>query len=134
MISQTLLLIKPDGIKKKIIGNIITKLENNNLDIIKIKIIKLDKNKAIFFYNEHKDKPFFNELVEFITSYKIMALILEGNNSIIKVRELIGSTNYKLAKKDTIREKWGSSITENVVHASDSLDSFKKEVKIIFND
>ncbi|MDP2763061.1 MAG: nucleoside-diphosphate kinase [Enterobacteriaceae bacterium] len=129
---KTLLIIKPDGMKKNIIGKIINVFERNKLTIVDAKITKIRKKKAIEFYEEHKEKPFFKELIDFITSYKIMVIIIEGENSITMVRELIGSTNYKLAKPGTIRNKFGSGLTQNVVHASDSNTAAKKEIFAIF--
>ncbi len=130
--NTTLLIIKPDAIKKKIIGKIISILENNNFKIIKIKTIKMNKKTAQLFYHEHKDKCFFNELISFITSEPVMALILKGTNVIKKTRNLIGDTNFKKAKKDTIRNLFSKSLTENTVHASDSYESFKREKTLIF--
>lgn len=132
-LQKTLLIIKPDGMKKNIIGEIINTIEKNNLTIENAKITKLKLKTAKKFYIEHMEKPFYNELINFITSYKIMALIISGNDSINKIRNIIGATNYKLAKPETIRNKYGSSMTENVVHASDSIESAKREIFIIFN-
>lgn len=133
-IEKTLVIIKPDSIKKNIIGEIIKTFENNNLQVISAKITK--KNKAFFekFYIEHKNKAFFNELLEFMTSSHIMVLILEGMNAIKKTREIIGDTNYKVAKDNTIRKKFAKSLTENAIHGSDSINSSNREIKLFFND
>jgi nucleoside-diphosphate kinase len=129
---QTLLIIKPDVIKKKLIGKIISIIEENNLYIEKINILKLTEEKAKEFYIEHKEKIFFHELISFITSGRIVAIILSGEKIIEKTRTLIGDTNFEKAKKNTIRANFASSITENAVHASDSEKSAKREIKIIF--
>ena len=134
--NKTLLLIKPDAMKKKIIGKIISMLEQNDINIIQMKILKLNKLQAKAFYNDHKNKNFYSELIEFMTSYNITALILQTENSdvIQCVRTLIGDTDYTMAKKNTIRYKFATSLTKNVVHASDSIVSYIKENDIIFND
>lgn len=128
---KTLLLIKPDSIKKNIIGKIITSIEKKNIEINNIIMLKFNTNEAEIFYSDHKEKPFFKELVSFITSGKIIALILTGDNVIKKTRTLIGDTNFKNAKKNTIRAKFATNLTENAVHSSDSQKSYEKEIKII---
>ena len=131
---DTLIIIKPDAVKKNVIGNILSRFESNNLKIKELKMMMLSKEKAEEFYFPHKNKPFFNELIKFITSDKIVAAILEGNDAIRQVRELIGSTNPKDAKTNTIRRDFGTNLTQNAIHASDSYESFIREVKIIFPD
>ena len=132
MIEETILIIKPDIIKKKYIGKILNILERKNIQIKYLKMIKLDYNTAREFYLEHEKKNFFNELINFIISEKIVILILEGNNIINKIRNLIGNTDLTKAKKNTIRKKFATNLTENAVHASDSKNSFLKEKKILF--
>jgi nucleoside-diphosphate kinase len=130
---KTLLLIKPDITKKNLIGKIITIVEENNLVIENILMLKFKIDDAKLFYKDHEKKVFFNELVDFITSDKIIAIILSGENIINKTRNLIGHTNFKTAEKNTIRALFATSLTENAVHASDSMDSAKKEIKIILD-
>ncbi len=130
---KTLLIIKPDITKKKLIGKIITIIEENNLLIENIFMLKFKKDDAKLFYKDHEKKVFFNELMDFITSDKIIAIILTGENIINKTRKLIGDTNFKNAEKNTIRAFFATSLTENAVHASDSIDSAKKEIKIILD-
>lgn len=132
--NQTLLIIKPNAVKKNVSGEIISIIENNNIKIINIKMLQLNENEAKIFYKEHDKKPFYQELITFITSGSIIALILKGDNVISKVRDLIGHTDFKKAKKGTIREKFADSLTENAVHASDSFNSFSKEKDIIFHN
>lgn len=131
MKTRTLLLIKPDAIKKKVIGKIISIIEKNNIDIEYITMLKFNKNNAEIFYSDHKHKTFFDELISFITSNKILAIILTGENIISTVRHIIGDTNFKNAAKNTIRSKFATNITENAVHASDSKENAEKEIKII---
>ncbi|HIH2762499.1 MAG TPA: nucleoside-diphosphate kinase [Candidatus Azoamicus sp. MARI] len=132
MFEETLLIIKPDAVKNKVVGKIISILEENNIDIIRIKKLILDRQNVENFYFEHKNKSFYIELVNFISSGPIIALILRDIYVISKIRTLIGNTNYKLAEKGTIREMFASSLTENAVHASDSYEAFLRESKIIF--
>lgn len=130
---KTLLVIKPDITKKNLIGKIITCIEENNLVIENIFMLKFTKDDAKLFYKDHEKKVFFNELVDFITTDKIIAVILTGENIINKTRKLIGNTNFKHAEKNTIRALFATSLTENAVHASDSIDSATKEIKIILD-
>lgn len=129
----TLLLIKPDIIKKNLIGKIISIIEENNIKIDKIKTHHLTTSQAKLFYKEHSEKIFFEELISFITSEKIVALVLSGKNVIEKIRILIGHTNLTKAEKNTIRANYATSLTENAVHASDSKSSAEREIKILFD-
>lgn len=132
MFEETLLIIKPDAVKNKVVGKILSILEDNNIDIIMIKKILLDRKDVENFYFEHKNKPFYKELVDFMSSGPIVALILRDHFVVSKVRKLIGHTNHKLAENGTIRSIFASSLTENAVHASDSNESFLRESKLIF--
>ena len=129
--NKTLLIIKPDAVRNKTVGNIIDIIEKNNITILNMNMIKLDANTAKKFYSEHNTKSFYDELINFIISGPIVVLILEGKEIITQVRNLIGNTNFKKADKGTIREKFATSVTENAVHASDSIKSFENEIKII---
>ncbi|MEO5354736.1 MAG: nucleoside-diphosphate kinase [Magnetococcus sp. XQGC-1] len=130
---KTLLLIKPDITKQKLIGKIISIIEENNISIDNILMLKLKKSEAELFYKDHEKKFFFNELVNFITSDKIVAIILSGENIINETRKLIGDTNFKNAEKNTIRALFATSLTENAVHASDSKVSAIKEINLILD-
>ncbi len=132
MFEETLLIIKPDAVKNKVVGKMLSILEDNNIDIIMIKKILLDRKDVENFYFEHKNKPFYKELVDFMSSGPIVALILRDHFVVSKVRKLIGHTNHKLAENGTIRSIFASSLTENAVHASDSNESFLRESKLIF--
>lgn len=129
---RSLVLIKPDGVEKKVIGKIISLYEENGLNISNLKLMKADRSIAEEHYSEHKDKPFFENLVNFITRSPLCAMILEGEEAINRVRELNGSTNPLEAKEGTIRNLYGNSIRENCVHSSDSNESAEREINIWF--
>ncbi len=134
--SRTLILIKPDAVKKNVVGAILKRFEDEGFKIKMLKMLKLSKEDAKEFYSVHSSKPFFNELVDFITSGPIVAVVIEGNtnDTIARVRSIIGATDPNKAEKNTLRYMYGTNITENAVHASDSPESFLREVKVIFKD
>ena len=132
MTEQTLFILKPDAVERNLIGEIISRFENKGFKLIKLKMISFTKEMADQFYSEHKDKPFFNELVSFITSSPVVAAIVESENAIEKTREIIGATDPAKAMKNTIRKDFGIGITKNTIHASDSPQSFEKEVNVVF--
>ena len=129
---QTLSIIKPDAVKKNVIGKILDRFESNGLRIAAIKKIQLTKEQASKFYEVHKDKPFFNELVEFMTSGPVVVSVLEGEDAVAKNRKLMGATNPKEAEPGTIRADFAESIDANAVHGSDSLENAKKEIEFFF--
>lgn len=131
---KSLVLIKPDAVEKNIIGKIISSYEEQGLKIVALRMEKVDKSLAEVHYAEHKGKSFYDELIEFITRGPLCALILEGDNCIEKVRDINGSTNPEKQKEGTIRKKYAKNMTENCVHASDSVESSRKEIKIWFPD
>jgi nucleoside-diphosphate kinase len=131
---QTLSIIKPDAVKKGVIGKIIDRFETNGLRIAAMKKIKLDDDMAGGFYAEHKERPFFKDLVEFMTSGPVVVMVLEGENAIAKNRELMGATNPKEAAPGTIRADFAESIDANAVHGSDSAQSAQREIKYFFSD
>src|SRR5262245_30968776 len=131
-IDQTLIVIKPDGFRRRLTGRILSRLEDKGLEIKKIRALRFNKNQAEEFYRVHSGKPFFNELISAITSGTVIACVIEGNNAVEVVRLLIGSTKSFEASPGTIRGDFGLGITENIVHASDSAESFIKESKVIF--
>ena len=130
---RTLVVIKPDGVKRKLSGKIISRFEEKGFTIEILKSYSFTKEKAKDFYSAHSNKPFFNELVSFITSGPTMALILDGNSAINAVRLMIGSTKSYEAAPGTIRGDLALNITDNIIHASDSYESFIKEAGVIFN-
>jgi nucleoside-diphosphate kinase len=130
---RTLVVIKPDGVKRKLAGKIISRFEEKGFTIEILKSYSFTTEKAKDFYSAHSNKPFFNELVSFITSGPTMALILDGKSAINAVRLMIGSTKSYEAAPGTIRGDLALNITDNIIHASDSYESFIKEAGVIFN-
>lgn len=131
-IEQTLSIIKPDAVKKNVIGEIYSRFEKAGLKIVHAQMIELTKEEAEGFYAVHKDRPFFNELVEFMTSGRVMIQVLEGENAVALNRQLMGATNPKEADKGTIRADFAESIDANAVHGSDSLENAKIEIDYFF--
>lgn len=130
---QTLSIIKPDAVKKGVIGKIIDRFESNGLRIAAIKKAQLTEEKAGGFYAVHKDRPFFKDLVEFMTSGPVVIMVLEGDNAVLKNRDLMGATNPKEAAAGTIRADFAESIDANAVHGSDSLENAKIEIDFFFD-
>ena len=131
-IEQTLSIIKPDAVAKNVIGEIYTRFEKANLKIVKAMMVHLTKEEAEGFYAVHKERPFFNDLVKFMTSGPVMIQALEGYNAVLKNRELMGATNPKEADAGTIRADFADSIDANAVHGSDSLENAKIEIEYFF--
>lgn len=129
---STLIVIKPDGVKRKLVGEILSRFEKKGFIIKELKSFKFDNQKAEEFYSVHSDKPFFNELVNFIASNMVVACIIEGYNAINTTRLMIGSTRSFDAAPGTVRGDFGLGLTENIIHASDSAESFIKESRVIF--
>ncbi len=129
---KTLVLIKPDGVERRLIGQIISIYERKGLDITALKFIKPSVEIAEKHYIEHKDKPFFTELVNFITRGKVCAMIIQGDNVVKTVRKINGATDPAEAEMGTIRGQFALSKSENIVHASDSAESAEREIKIWF--
>ena len=134
VIQRTLSIIKPDATSKNIIGKIIDRFEENSLKIIAGKLIHMDKEKAAGFYAEHDGKPFFPNLVEYMTSAPVFVQVLEGDNAVSKNRELMGATNPNDADPGTIRADFAETIDANAVHGSDSLESATREIAYFFDD
>ncbi|MFL1705895.1 nucleoside-diphosphate kinase [Campylobacter sp. MOP7] len=129
---QTLSIIKPDAVKKGVIGKIVDRFESNGLRIAAMKKLRLSKCDAKAFYAVHKERPFFNDLVEFMTSGPVVVMVLEGENAVSKNRELMGATNPKEAAPGTIRADFAENIDANAVHGSDSLENAKIEINFFF--
>ena len=132
MTEQSLFIIKPDAVSRGLIGEIVSRFEKKGFKIIKLKMYTFTKEKAEIFYSDHQSKPFFNELVSFITSERVVVAVIEGNNAIATTRIMIGSTKSFEAAPGSIRGDLGLGLTDNIVHASDSIESFEKEVKVVF--
>jgi nucleoside-diphosphate kinase len=129
---QTLSIIKPDAVAKNVIGKIIDRFESNGLRIAAMKKIKLSKDDAAKFYEVHKERPFFNDLCEYMSSGPVVVMVLEGESAVKKNRDLMGATNPKEAAQGTIRADFADSIEANAVHGSDSLENAKKEIAFFF--
>ena len=127
-IERTFILVKPDGVKKNLIGNILGRFEAKGLKIVALKLINAPKEVAEVHYAEHKEKPFFGELVDFITSSPLVAAVIEGENAIKAVRQLNGATNPLEAVPGSIRGDYALSIGENIVHGSDSPEAAAREI------
>lgn len=132
MSEQTLIVIKPDAFERQLTGTILSRFEKKGLLIKELKSFNFTKEKAEEFYSAHQNKPFFHELVSFISSSTVVGCILEGEKAINVVRQMIGSTRSFEAQPGTIRGDYGLGITNNIIHASDSYESFIKESKVIF--
>lgn len=132
MTEQSLFIVKPDGVERKIVGQIISRFENKDFKIVKLKMLTFTREMAEEFYSVHKSKPFFSELVSFITSGKVVAAVIEGNNAITTTRLMVGSTKSFEALPGSIRGDFGLGLTDNIIHASDSKESFEKEVAVVF--
>lgn len=133
-LERTLILVKPDGVKRRLSGKILTRLEEKGMKIVAMKFLHLSREKAELHYSVHKDKPFFASLVDYITSGPIVAAVLEGDNCISATRNLLGATDGSKAQPGTIRGDYSMGIEKNIVHASDSPDSFRHEFPIFFEE
>ena len=131
-IEQTLSIIKPNAIGKNVIGKIINQFEDHGLKVAAAKMLQLTTEQCEQFYAEHKKRPFFDELVRFMTSGPVVVMCLSGDNAILKNREIMGATNPAEAKAGTIRAQFGDNVGENAVHGSDSLESAKRELELFF--
>lgn len=129
---QTLSIIKPDAVAANHIGEIIARFEKAGLNIAAIKMVSLSKEKAQEFYAVHKDRPFFADLTEFVSSGPVVAIVLEGDNAIAKNREIMGATDFKKANPGTLRADFAQSVTKNAVHGSDSPETAKEEISFFF--
>ena len=132
MTEQTLFIVKPDGVRRQLVGEILSRFEQKSFVIQKLKMFTFTKELASEFYSVHKDKPFFGELLEYITSGPVVVAVIEGNNAIMTTRQMVGATKSFEAEPGSIRGDFGLGFTENIIHASDSAESFDKEVNVVF--
>ena len=130
---ETLSIIKPDGVGKKIIGTIFKRFEDAGLEIVNIRRLTLTTEKAGEFYYMHKDRPFYPELVKYMTYGPCVPFVIKGENAILKVRELMGATDPSEADAGTIRADFADSIDKNIIHGSDSKESAEREVSFFFD-
>ncbi len=129
---RTLSIIKPDGVEKNVIGEIYKRFEDSGLTIVEAKMLHLTREQAEGFYAVHKERPFFNDLVDYMISGPVMVQVLEGENAIHRNRELMGATNPEEAEEGTIRKDFATSIEKNTVHGSDGPDTAKEEISFFF--
>lgn len=129
---RTFSIIKPNAVKKNSLGDIIHTFEKSGLKIAAAKLTMISKEKCELFYAEHKERPFFGELVQFMTSGPVLLMCLTGENAVLRNREIMGATDPKKAAPGTIRAKHGDSVGENAVHGSDSVASAERELAIFF--
>ncbi len=130
---RTLSIVKPDGVKKNLIGEVIKRFEQRGLRIAALKVLKLSKDDANGFYIVHKERPFYESLTGFMSEGPIVVMVVEGENTINKVREIMGATNPKDAVPGTIRSDFASDIEHNIVHGSDSKESASYEIPFFFS-
>ncbi|MDY6966188.1 MAG: nucleoside-diphosphate kinase [Halobacteriota archaeon] len=134
MIERTFLMVKPDGVQRGLVGEIVSRIERRGLKIVGLKLTMVDEDTARDHYAEHVEKPFFKDLVNHIKSGPTVPMVIEGEDTISVVRKMVGSTNPKEAETGTIRGDFGMGITKNIVHASDSPESAKRESLIYFKE
>ena len=134
MRERTLAIIKPDGVSKNLIGTVLKRLEDEGLQIIAMKMIKMTKDQAKGFYKVHEGKSFFQSVTDFMSSGPSVVMIVEGEESIKRYRKLMGATNYEEAAEGTIRREFATNIEKNVVHGSDSVKSAQFEIGYFFNE
>jgi len=127
-------MIKPDGVRRNLVGEVISRVEEKGFEITKIKMMMISKSLAEEHYGEHKDKPFFNDLVEFITSGPVVAMQVEGENVVAQIRNLMGVTNPSDATPGSIRGDLATELDQNVVHGSDSDTSAERELNLFFSE
>lgn len=132
MTEQTLFIVKPDAVARKLVGQIIARFETKGFKILKLKMFTFSKAQAQEFYAVHNTKPFFGELVDFITSGPVVVAVIEGNNAVATTRILVGATKSYEAVPGSIRGDFGLGISDNIIHASDSKENFEKEAKVVF--
>ncbi|UCD82627.1 MAG: nucleoside-diphosphate kinase [Desulfobacterales bacterium] len=130
---RTLSIIKPDGVRRGLIGEVVKRLEQNKLNIVAMKMIHMTKRQAMGFYAVHRERPFFESLTDFMSSGPAVVMVLEGEDVIARYRDLMGATNYKEAAEGTIRREFATDIEKNVVHGSDAPQTAAFEISYFFN-
>lgn len=131
---KTFLMIKPDGVQRNLVGSIVTRLEQKGFKIAGAKLMQVSDELAKTHYQEHKERPFFGELVDFITSGPVFAMVLEGDNVIATARTVVGATNPQEAAPGTIRGDFGLTVGKNIIHGSDSPESAEREINLFFDE
>ena len=132
-LEQTFSIIKPDGVRRNLVGKILSRFEENNLRVVATKMIQMSRLEAEGFYAVHRERPFFGELTQFMSSGPVVVSILEGENAVSHHREIMGATNPAEAAEGTIRREYAESLGENTVHGSDSLENASVEISYFFS-
>ncbi|NPA58275.1 MAG: nucleoside-diphosphate kinase [Aquificae bacterium] len=132
-VERTLMLVKPDAVKKGVEGKIIAHVQEKGFKLVALKKLKLTKEQAGQFYHVHRERPFYDELCEFMSSGPIVAMVWEGENAIERIRQIMGATNPEEAEEGTLRKLYGTNIGENAVHGSDSPQSAQFEIPFFFS-
>lgn len=133
MLERTLSIVKPDGVSKNLIGEVIRRFEKEGLKVIGLKMVSMSKAQAQGFYAVHREKPFFQSLTDFMSSGPAVVMVLEGEDAIAKTRRIMGATNPKDAEPGTIRKQYADDVEHNIVHGSDSPQSAQVEIQYFFN-
>lgn len=130
---KTFIMVKPDGVQRGLIGEIVQRFEKKGYQLVGAKLMDVSKQLAEEHYGEHKERPFFGELVDFITSGPVFAMVWQGENVILSARTLIGATNPQEANPGSIRGDYGVTVGKNIIHGSDSVESAEREINLFFN-
>ncbi|MCY8232747.1 nucleoside-diphosphate kinase [Priestia filamentosa] len=131
---KTFIMVKPDGVQRNIVGDVVTRFEKKGFQLVGAKLMNVSEDLAKEHYKEHKEKPFFGELVDFITSSPVFAMVWEGENAVTVARKMLGKTNPAEAEVGTIRGDYGLQVAKNVVHGSDSNESATREISLFFEE
>ena len=134
MIQKTYVMLKPDAVGRRLIGKVLTRFEEKGLKIVAMKLRMIPEELAKEHYGEHKDKPFFNGLIEYITSGPVLTMVIEGDEAISVIRKIVGATNPQEADIGTIRGDFGMDTGRNIIHASDAPESAEREINLFFNE
>jgi nucleoside-diphosphate kinase len=134
MMERSFVMLKPDAVLRRLMGKVLTKFEERGLKLVAAKMMNISEELAKEHYGEHKEKPFFNDLVGYITSAPVLAMVIEGDDCISLIRKMVGATNPKEADLGTIRGDYALDTGRNIIHASDSSASAKREIALFFND
>ncbi|GCD82088.1 nucleoside diphosphate kinase [Parageobacillus thermoglucosidasius] len=134
MMERTFIMVKPDGVQRNLIGEIVARFERKGFQLVGAKLMQVSRELAEQHYAEHKERPFFGELVDFITSGPVFAMVWEGENVIATARQMMGKTNPQEAAPGTIRGDYGLTVGKNVIHGSDSPESAEREIRLFFKE
>jgi nucleoside-diphosphate kinase len=134
VVERTFVMVKPDGVQRNLVGEIIGRFERKGFKLVGMKLMRITPDLAARHYAEHREKPFYNDLISFITSGPVVAMVWEGLNAVSMIREMMGKTNPAEAVPGTIRGDFAINLTKNVIHGSDSLASAKREIGLFFTD